>query len=162
MQKRKGFTLIELLVVISIISLLSSTVFATLNSGRQKARDARRVTEISQIKKAFEFYADNNAELYPPIPTSNCGEWVLSNSGCWGKLGIVLQQWMAVLPIDPLNTTVGGTPYIYAYQPIRNNTGFRLVTVFENSSGIGDGCVFFGVGPTGFPASFYCVGVNWQ
>ncbi len=38
MHPRKGFTLIELLVVISIISLLSSVVLASLNSARAKAR----------------------------------------------------------------------------------------------------------------------------
>lgn len=38
MKKSKGFTLIELLVVISIISLLSSIVMASLNSSREKAR----------------------------------------------------------------------------------------------------------------------------
>jgi prepilin-type N-terminal cleavage/methylation domain-containing protein len=36
----RGFTLIELLVVISIISLLSSIVFAALNSARVKGKDA--------------------------------------------------------------------------------------------------------------------------
>lgn len=37
---KKGFTLIELLVVISIISLLSSIVLASLNSAREKGRIA--------------------------------------------------------------------------------------------------------------------------
>lgn len=40
MTKKFGFTLIELLVVISIISLLSSVVFATVNGAREKARIA--------------------------------------------------------------------------------------------------------------------------
>jgi prepilin-type N-terminal cleavage/methylation domain-containing protein len=38
LSNKKGFTLIELLVVISIISLLSSVVLASLNSARDKAR----------------------------------------------------------------------------------------------------------------------------
>jgi prepilin-type N-terminal cleavage/methylation domain-containing protein len=38
MNRLKGFTLIELLVVISIISLLTSVVLASLNSAREKAR----------------------------------------------------------------------------------------------------------------------------
>ncbi|MBI5133787.1 MAG: prepilin-type N-terminal cleavage/methylation domain-containing protein [Candidatus Taylorbacteria bacterium] len=39
-MKNRAFTLIELLVVISIISLLSSVVLASLNSAREKARIA--------------------------------------------------------------------------------------------------------------------------
>lgn len=68
--KSKGFTLIELLVVISIISLLSSVVLASLNSARVKARDAYRKQEIQQLVKAFTLYMDTRGS----IPISNeCG-----------------------------------------------------------------------------------------
>lgn len=40
LKAERGFTLIELLVVISIISLISSVIFAGLNSARDKARIA--------------------------------------------------------------------------------------------------------------------------
>jgi len=69
-RKTKGFTLIELLVVISIISLLSSIVLASLNSTRVKARDAYRKQEIQQLVKAFTLYMDDRGS----IPISNeCG-----------------------------------------------------------------------------------------
>ena len=48
----------ELLVVISIISLLSSVVFASVNSARAKARDAKRRSDLRQIQTALEFYYD--------------------------------------------------------------------------------------------------------
>ena len=48
----KGFTLIELLVVISIIGLLSSIVFASVNSVRNKARSARAQSELTTLVKA--------------------------------------------------------------------------------------------------------------
>lgn len=63
-MKRKGFTLIELLVVIAIIGLLSSVVFASLNSARGKARNAKRMADLQEIQKALEFYYDANG-AYP-------------------------------------------------------------------------------------------------
>lgn len=64
-DKTKGFTLIELLVVIAIISILSSVVFASLNSARAKARDARRLSDLHQIRNALELYASDNNGAYP-------------------------------------------------------------------------------------------------
>lgn len=66
MQKNtnRGFTLIELLVVIAIIGILSSVVLASLNSARQKGRDARRISDIKQLQLALELNYDS-AQTYP-------------------------------------------------------------------------------------------------
>ncbi len=50
---KKGFTLIELLVVISIISLLSTIVFASLNIARAKARIAAAQRFATHLSRAF-------------------------------------------------------------------------------------------------------------
>ena len=52
--------MIELLVVIAIIGILSSIVLASLNSARQKGRDARRISDIKQLQLANELYYDAN------------------------------------------------------------------------------------------------------
>ncbi len=60
--------------VIAIIGLLSSVVFASLNSARTKARDAARLAEIQEIVKALAlYYSDYNA--YPDSDFDGCGGW---------------------------------------------------------------------------------------
>ncbi|GIW68452.1 MAG: hypothetical protein KatS3mg099_400 [Candidatus Parcubacteria bacterium] len=55
-----AFTLIELLVVIAIIGLLSSIVFASVNSAREKARVARAAADLKEITKVLAIYYDDN------------------------------------------------------------------------------------------------------
>lgn len=66
--RERGFTLIELLVVIAIIGLLSSVVLASLNSARERSRDARRIADIKQLQTALELYFDSAST--PEYPDS--------------------------------------------------------------------------------------------
>lgn len=91
---RRGFTLIELLVVIAIIGILSSVVLASLNSARQKGRDARRVADIKQIQLALELYYDANSGYPSAISTST----------------VVSAGYIAAIPVDPST----GVAYSYA------------------------------------------------
>ena len=62
---KKGFTLIELLVVISIISLLTSIVLASINTARRKARDTARIRVAQELQKALALYFSDYG-YYPP------------------------------------------------------------------------------------------------
>jgi prepilin-type N-terminal cleavage/methylation domain-containing protein len=91
-----GFTLIELLVVIAIIGILSSVVLASLNSARQKGRDARRISDLKQVQLALELYYDAN-QSYPSALT---------------EAALVTPGYIAAIPVDP------GTQDPYGYDGV--------------------------------------------
>jgi len=99
MHKRgtQGFTLIELLVVIAIIGILSSVVLASLNSAREKSRDARRVSDVKQLQLALELYFD-------------------SNGGYPTALSSLAPDYIAVIPTDPSDSSA------YSYAALGSGT----------------------------------------
>lgn len=70
-KKETGFTLIELLVVISIISLLSVIVLASLQSARDKAKNTAKNEIALQYINALELYASSYDGTYPDSDTVN-------------------------------------------------------------------------------------------
>lgn len=97
----RGFTLIELLVVIAIIGILSSVVLASLNSGRLRSRDARRVSDLKQIQIALELYY-SNCNVYPTTLVTG------ASTGC--PAGTTLGSFIGTIPTDPSTSVV----YYYA------------------------------------------------
>lgn len=65
-MNKKGFTLVELLVVIAIIGILSSVVFASLNSARTKARIAAMQGNMRNVQVAATLCADDGLNLATP------------------------------------------------------------------------------------------------
>lgn len=99
---------------ISIIGLLSSIVFASINSARAKARDARRLSDIHTIELAMNLYANENSGNVP----SSAGAWKCLGdtevqvscpiSGATGltALNVALMPYLSTIPRNP--TTVCG------------------------------------------------------
>jgi len=84
-KTQSGFTLIELLTVISIIALLSSTIFASLSSARDKAYVATVRLGMRQYVDALNMYQldhNENGLLFPPDNIYVCfGHGPCINSG---------------------------------------------------------------------------------
>ncbi len=110
----KGFTLIELLVVIAIIGILSSIVLASLNTARQKSRDARRVADLKQVQLAMQLFYDANSSY----PTTT--------------LAALTPTYIATVPRDP----VGQTDYFFDVVGLSGNTasGYHLGADLEDAN----------------------------
>ncbi len=127
-MKQRGFTLIELLVVIAIIGLLSTLAVVSLNSAREKARDAKRLADVKQVQTALElYYTDNNA--YPATVvglslgidvTALCN----SDTGFQATCGATETAYMTQLPKDPLEAQ----KYIYG---INDGTTYAIAFTLE-------------------------------
>jgi type II secretion system protein G len=132
--KNRGFTLIELLVVVAIIGLLSSVVMASLNSARAKARDAKRIAELSQIRTALELFY-NDKGYYPQASCGwDCNGYRYSFNSSWDSLASDLAPYIKTLPKDPINSACAPwntNCFSYAY----GNVGKGSITV-NNPTGV--------------------------
>lgn len=129
---KKAFTLPELLVVLTIISILSGIIIVNITFAREKARDAKRRTDIETIKDATELYYEvhqtwpgssgTDVKVYYSNVTSptNLTRWALLKTALSSELS---------LPSDPRN----GSQYYYAYAT--NGSDYEINCVFERDPG---------------------------
>ncbi|MDP3696454.1 MAG: prepilin-type N-terminal cleavage/methylation domain-containing protein [Candidatus Taylorbacteria bacterium] len=127
----RGFTLVELLVVIAIIGILATMILLQLGIARGRARDTKRVADMSQVRSVLELYYDENSGHYP----SQTDLTMLQSGG-----------YLTRLPSDPLVGTNCGNDfsgaavgafncYGYAWDPNSNPIRFQIWTELEYQSG---------------------------
>jgi prepilin-type N-terminal cleavage/methylation domain-containing protein/prepilin-type processing-associated H-X9-DG protein len=66
-RTRRGFTLIELLVVIAIIAILAAILFPVFAKAREKARQAKCISNMKQLALATIMYAGDYDDHLPMI-----------------------------------------------------------------------------------------------
>ncbi|HEY6736536.1 MAG TPA: prepilin-type N-terminal cleavage/methylation domain-containing protein [Candidatus Saccharimonadia bacterium] len=120
-KKEGGFTLLELLIVIVIIGILALLIIPTITSAPKKARDTKRKTDITTVRKGLEEYFVNN-NVYPAA---------LSDLTT-GSAPII-----KTLPTDPKNVS----PFVYTYTPANSNTTYTLSACLENDQDAGDSVI---------------------
>lgn len=66
-----GFTLIELLVVIAIIGILSAIVFVVLSDSKNKANDAKIMSQLKNMVNQAQLFTGTIGAAYIVSPTGN-------------------------------------------------------------------------------------------
>ncbi len=96
MRKAVGFTLIEILVAVTIVAVLSAIGVTSYQSINKRTRDARRKSDLEQIRSALEFYRTDVGH-YP----YKCG-WVSYTGYPYPMLKQLFEpDYMAAVPQDP-------------------------------------------------------------
>jgi len=143
---RRGFTLIELLVVIAIIGLLSTLAVVSLNNARQKARDAKRASDIKSIQTALELYYVDNDD-YPAGTAMAIGAGTDCTTACdtissTGGISATASgtTYMGLIPADPSSPSTecvaGSTAAcIYSYTQTGSGTGYTIYFYTEGAAG---------------------------
>lgn len=133
-RRQAGFTLIEILIVIVIIGILAAIGLGNFMSSQQKARDARRKSDLKQIGIALEsIFADYGR--YPASSTEGhigCGEIAVEDeleaTFCpWGTPLVDDKGtlYMVEIPRDP-------GAFRYFYQAPADGSYYMLFARLEN------------------------------
>ena len=131
----KGFTLIELLVVIAIVAVLAVVAIALFTGTQSKARDAKRVQDITAMSKAMEVnYVAGTGYISSGISAPG-----------------TTSTWFAD-QVMPSNPTPGGAAYGTNAITV---SSFTFCTTLENSTGNATALTGTGLGTTA-TGVFFC------
>jgi prepilin-type N-terminal cleavage/methylation domain-containing protein len=160
--RRNGFTLIELLVVVAIIGLLATVAVIAFSGVSKKARDAKRLADMKQIRDAIEMYRQEYG-AFPPNTDTDAGGLDLGCAGGPSSGDPFLAPLLNVgfkAPCDPRGTVMGNTYWYYLYPTGWVSNGCDDARGPYYILGIADLETTAGPAPTS--PGFSCSLRNWQ
>lgn len=112
-KRTSGFTLIELLVVITIISILATIVFVSLDPVTRfaDARNSKRWSHVNSILTAVHEYVVDNDGALPTGLTSGQASTELGTCAQCDNLATPLAPFLKSMPLDPSGGTAANTGY---------------------------------------------------
>jgi len=119
-----GFTLIELLIAITIIGILATLSITNFIGIKQRARDGKRKSDVSQIQAALEQYRADQGSYPADASLSACGSSLKDPDNTI--------TYIRNIPCDPMGTRGTYNSGIYAYTS--SGTTYSLVGCLENKS----------------------------
>jgi prepilin-type N-terminal cleavage/methylation domain-containing protein len=133
-KQKKGFTLIEILIVVAIIAILASVVLVGLGPTQQAGRDARRISDLSEVENGLELYY-NKCGYYPGNSATACDPnggagYAAMATSLIGSSGFDLG--ISSVPVDPSNA--GTHVYSYGTNSGANPDSYVLGAVLENTN----------------------------
>ncbi|MDO8620790.1 MAG: prepilin-type N-terminal cleavage/methylation domain-containing protein [Candidatus Levybacteria bacterium] len=159
MRTKKGFTLIELIVVIGILAVLASALIAIFNpfTQFQKANDAKRKSDLSQIQKSLEVYYQDNGRY--PSNTANYGSGIADYQIISQDANDPVKEWgtswqpyINILPKDPNSAK----RYVYYVSPASNGQGYYLYASLDRAGKDPQACNTSGTDCVNVPAPMSC------
>ena len=127
MKINTGFTLVELVIVTAVLSILSAAALTMLNPNAQfqKANDARRKSDLSQIQRALESYYQDHGS-YPASSSNKISDPQSGGTIIWGS---PWGNYMNMLPQDPQSPAAS-----YAYSVNSDGQGYRLYATLSRTN----------------------------
>lgn len=121
-MNRKGFTLIELIMTMAILGAMSAIGFVIFTGAQEKARDAKRKSDIATIKTALEIYYDDNGSY--PIASGDA-ETALSSA--------LVPEYIGEFP-RPNGYSAANEVLRYNYDNDSCSGGYRIWAWLENET----------------------------
>ena len=127
MESKTWFTLIELIVVITILSILWTIAFVSLQWFSRDARDSKRISDLRSIEKSLAFHR-TKGNLYP-LPENQVDitySWSLARSQWYFWKSLLPILWgITTAPTDPV------TGKEYSYSVTANRNEFQLAGALQ-------------------------------